>query len=105
MAGFISKYLFISNTINSLNSEGLIFFAIVTICALVISTLLNTIYYLRTVITIYSQPEEGKDHLKRSKYDIGFVLSTVVFIALIFTLGLFPSQIIEIIKTGISLLG
>lgn len=105
LAGFISKYLFISNTINSLNSEGLIFFAIVTICALVISTLLNTIYYLRTVITIYSQPEEGKEHLKRSKYDIGFVLSTVVFIALIFTLGLFPSQIIEIIKTGISLLG
>ena len=51
------------------------------------------------------QPEEGKEHLKRSKYDIGFVLSTVVFIALIFTLGLFPSQIIEIIKTGISLLG
>ena len=78
---------------------------IITIIALVISTLLNTIYYFRTVINIYSQPKEGKSNYVRNKYDLGFVISTVLFICLIFALGCFPSKIIDIIKNGITLLG
>ena len=105
LAGFVSKYLYISNAIVNFNKGGYLFMTIITIIALVISTLLNTIYYFRTVINIYSQPKEGKSNYVRNKYDLGFVISTVLFICLIFALGCFPSKIIDIIKNGITLLG
>lgn len=105
LAGFISKYLFVTNAIIDISTPELLFKATVTIIALLSSTLLNTIYYLRTVITIYSPVKKDEVKLERNKYDIGFIISTCAFIVLIFALGLFPSTIIEIVTQGIGLLG
>ena len=105
LAGFVSKYLFITNSMVDISTPWLLIRAIITVIALLCSTLLNTIYYLRTVITIFSPVKKNEVELVRNKYDVGFVVSTCLFIALIFTLGLFPSTIIEIIGQGIGLLG
>lgn len=105
LAGFISKYLFVSNSILDVSTNVGLAKAIITIIALVASTLLNTIYYMRTVITIYSPVKKEEVELIKNKYDIPFVISTIAFIVIIFGLGLFPSTIVEIIESGISLLG
>lgn len=104
-AGFISKYLFITDSFADISTTTLLLKAVITITALVVSTLLNTIYYLRTVITIYSPAEENKVVLKRNHYDVLFIISSCVFAILIIALGVFPSSIIEIIEEGIKLLG
>lgn len=104
-AGFVSKYLFITDSFFDLSTTSSLLKAIITISALVISTLLNTIYYLRTVITIYTPVKNSEVVLKRNKYDVLFVISTFVFVILIVALGTFPSEIIKVIETGIKLLG
>ncbi|MDD7735570.1 MAG: proton-conducting transporter membrane subunit [Bacilli bacterium] len=105
LAGFISKYLFVTESIMDMSTTTGKVKAIITIIALVVSTLLNTIYYLRTVMTIFNTNREETFELKRNKYDPMFVISTICFIALIFALGMFPSSIISLIEQGIALLG
>lgn len=103
-AGFISKYLFVVDSIGNVDGNTALFKAVVTIFALVVSTLLNTIYYLRTVITIYS-PADSSAEYHRNRYDLPFVISSAIFAVLIVALGVFPAEIIEIIEKGIALLG
>ena len=103
-AGFISKYLFVVDSIGNVDGNTALFKAVVTIFALVVSTLLNTIYYLRTVITIYS-PADNPAEYHRNRYDLPFVISSAIFAILIVALGVFPAEIIEIIEKGIALLG
>lgn len=105
LAGFVSKYLFVTDSIMDMSTSLGQFKAIVTIISLVTSTLLNTIYYLRTVMTIFTTNRETTFELKRNKYDLMFVISTVCYIALIFALGMFPSLVISLIEQGITLLG
>ena len=104
-AGFISKYLFITDSFADISTTTLLLKAVITITALVVSTLLNTIYYLRTVITIYSPVKDNKIVLKRNHYDVLFIISSCAFAILIIALGVFPSSIIQIIEEGIKLLG
>ncbi len=104
-AGFISKYLFITDSFVDISTPTLLLKAIITIAALVVSTLLNTIYYLKTVITIYSPVRDNKVVLKHNHYDVLFIVSSCIFSILIIALGVFPSPIIEIIEEGIKLLG
>ena len=98
--GFISKSLFITDSLVDLSSPIQIFNAVVAITALVVSTLLNTIYYMKTVITIYSNNEEGNE-LKKNKWDVPFIIGTSAFVILIIGLGLFPSSVIDVIESGI----
>ena len=67
--------------------------------ALVVSTILNAIYFIHTMITIYSKNEDHY-HAKPDK-DKPFVVSTVLLVAMNLILGVIPYLIVPIIVDGI----
>lgn len=97
-AGFISKYLFVDVSI-SLSIP--LWMKITAICALIASTVLNAIYFLRTVVTIYLPIE--KDNYQKEKYDKSYILSIFMFIALNICLGLGSALFIQILEKGFKL--
>ena len=75
---------------------------ILTLFVLAVSTVLNVIYFLRTVITLY-RPGENYS-LKRDKTVYpAFVLSMAVFILLNFLLGVGAEPVMNLIQSGIRL--
>lgn len=99
-AGFISKYLFVDATF--LDKVPL-WKSIVALVALVISTVLNAIYFARTMITIYLPLDPGNNKMKLKKYDLPYVAGVSGFVALNLFLGLFSGVIVQIITKGIEL--
>lgn len=94
-AGFISKVLFASS---SFRNDTLMMY--VTFFALIISTVLNAIYFIHTMITIYSRNEEHYQY-KPTK-DVPFATSTILLVALNILLGVIPSIIVHVLTHGIS---
>lgn len=94
-AGFISKVLFASSSFRNNTTMMFIIFA-----ALIISTILNAIYFIHTVVTIYSRNEEHYQY-KPTK-DIPFTISTVLLVALNILLGVIPATVVHVITHGIS---
>ncbi len=97
-AGFISKYLFAEAAVVSTNK------LLPTMIALALSTILNTVYYLKTMIRIYTD-REGIDtkqriHMKDQKAKSAAV---VLLSALNIFLGLFSEPIIDILEKGVSM--
>ena len=73
---------------------------------MVISTWLNTIYFLKTVITIYRKPlPEASYPVERGRRGFCFNASLVLFAAVNVALGLFSQGIIEAITKGLSNFG
>ena len=102
LAGFVSKVLFAQA---SVEIEGKMFFVLF---ALAISTILNTVYFLKTMIRIYtpiSKEEElanGYVHVTiKQRPRRAFALIVLVIINLI--LGLASQPIIELIEAGLSM--
>lgn len=95
-AGFVSKLLFATAAVNV---QGKV---LVTLIVLAISTILNTIYFLRTVITIFS-PAEISCNIKMSfRSQLSFSVVLILFSVLNIYLGLHPQPIIDIITKGFS---
>ena len=95
LGGFISKVYFAKAAMQMRPVAMLI-----VLLVLAASTILNTIYFLRTVITLYrpalSEAPETKHHPSPAS-----VLSMLCLIAVNFALGTFSQPIIEAIRAGL----
>ncbi|MCR5784882.1 MAG: sodium:proton antiporter [Eubacterium sp.] len=97
-AGFISKYLFAEAAVYSTHK------LLPTMIALALSTLLNTVYYLKTMIRIYTD-REGIDTAQRIRIGDQKLKSIAIIAlsALNIFLGLFSEPVIDLIEKGVSM--
>ena len=97
--GFVSKLLFAQAAIGS----GLKMWF--TLCALAISTILNTMYFLRTVITLYSSAPDFSPAVNISaKKQLGFTISAICFVILNIAVGMHSQPIVSLITNGLNAL-
>ena len=100
-AGFVSKFLFAEAAINAISWR-----MFPTLIVLAISTILNTIYFLKTVLRIYIPvPMEVEKEKGFSRIYLGeqkwYMVTIILFIILNLTLGLNSEPIIQLIKMGL----
>lgn len=102
LSGFISKYLFATAAMSA--SPKKIF---LTLTALAISTILNAIYFIHTVVTIYTPvEEENPEYESRSwKEKPWITVSLSALIILNFILGMFSEPIVRLITRGLEMFG
>ena len=94
-AGFISKFLF---GLSSFESNGIKL--VITLIALVASTILNTTYFTHTFIRIYTNKNtDNKEYPKKKEY----LISGSVFIVLNILLGTIGNSVIEILQKIIAM--
>jgi multicomponent Na+:H+ antiporter subunit D len=98
-AGFSSKMYIGLSAISG--SFGI---ALVALLALAVSTMLNALYFMRTVIRIYT-PETEVKGLQSGPFDLRFVLAGVLLIAANFLIGIGTEPIAEIIRQGLAVFG
>lgn len=94
-AGFVSKIYFATA---SLYSPGKMAATLIT---LAISMILNAMYFIPSVIAIWSLPTEK---IERAPVEPWFAFSMICFIVLNFALGIFYKPVIRILELGIGLL-
>ena len=95
-AGFSSK-LFITVAASDANSK-IVFYAVV--CALAISAVLNALYFVRTVIRIFSRPE-GDAEITTVKSELDYAVSSIGLLGSNVLLGVAPMIVFELITLGI----
>lgn len=102
LSGFISKYLFATAAMSASPKKVLL-----TLVVLAISTILNAIYFIHTVVTIYTPVEdENPAHENRHWREKPWVSVTLfAFIALNFILGLFSQPVVDLITGGLEMFG
>ncbi len=72
--------------------------------ALVISTWLNTLYFMKTVITLYRKPAEGVVYDQaRGRRGAAFTVALAAFTAVNLGVGLFAQPLIEAIARGLGM--
>lgn len=97
-AGFISKLLFATAGVQDPTKM------LPTLICLAVSTVLNTVYFLRTVITIFTPADisaEDKSKAREITRGYSLKLSVLCFIVLNLVLGLFSDPIVEALQTGL----
>ena len=101
-SGFISKYLFATAAMSA--SPKKVF---LTLIVLAVSTILNAIYFIHTVVTIYTPAEETEaEQERRHWHEKPWVtISLVIFIGLNFVLGIFSQPVVELITRGLRMFG
>ena len=101
-SGFISKYLFATAAMAA--SPKKVF---LTLVVLAISTILNAIYFIHTVVTIYTPAEEEKaEQERRHWHEKPWVtISLVIFIGLNFMLGIYSQPVVDLITQGLRMFG
>ena len=74
---------------------------------LAISTILNAIYFIHTVVTIYTPVEEEKaEQERRHWHEKPWVtISLVIFIGLNFMLGIYSQPVVDLITQGLRMFG
>lgn len=101
LGGFVSKVNFAMAAMDT----GHIRMAL-TLAVLAISTLLNTVYFLKTVITLYRKPLEGAAYpVERGRRGFCFNCSLVCFAAVNVALGLFSQPLVQAITSGLNTFG
>ncbi|MGN1295190.1 MAG: complex I subunit 5 family protein [Bacilli bacterium] len=106
-AGFVVKYVYVQSALETSVEP---YKLILVIVSLVVSTLLNTIYFISNTINIYSNPskeEMEKDIIEvgeKQKNKLSFIISVCLFIVLNIALGSIP-LIYSIIQQEIINLG
>lgn len=97
-SGFISKIMFAQAGVHVATNRML-----PTLIALAISTILNVIYFMKTVIRIYT-PEPNCKVSVRFKDNIAFAVACILLIALNIYLGLSSEPIVNAIVEGLGFL-
>lgn len=102
LSGFISKYLFATAAMAA--SPKKVF---LTLVVLAISTILNAIYFIHTVVTIYTPVEDETIEQERRhwKEKPWVAISLLIFIILNFVLGVFSQPVIDLITRGLQMFG
>lgn len=96
-AGFISKLLFAQAAVD--NTMGRM---LPTLIVLGISTILNAVYFMKTVIRIYV-PVESDYETRTFKQQKLFAVTMALFIVLNVGLGIFSQPIVQMIETGLAM--
>ncbi len=77
---------------------------VLSIVALIISTVLNAIYYIPALMVLFRKTEETKNVVFIPKNpDVLYIISSVIFAIANFGFGLFSSQFIDLIKKGLEI--
>lgn len=95
-SGFISKLLFAEAAVRN---SGKMLPALIV---LAISTILNAIYFMKTVIRIYTPVESEYPVISMKKHKV-FTVAMLCFIVLNVYLGLYSDVLVEVIETGLSM--
>lgn len=95
-SGFVSKLLFSQAAIQADRKM------LITLIALAISTILNAIYFMKTIIRIYSPVENEKPISLKIKNPV-YVISIVCFVILNIVLGMWSTTIVSLIESGLSI--
>ena len=96
-SGFISKLLFAQAAVQN---EGKM---LPTLIVLGISTILNAIYFMKTVIRIYTPVEDTEYPTVTWRKSKVYAVILVCFIALNVTLGIFSQPIVDLIESGLNM--
>ena len=75
-----------------------------TLICLAVSTVLNTVYFLRTVLTIFTPSADDaarREEAKPFTRGVSFKLSVLCFIVINLVLGLLSDPIVEALQTGL----
>lgn len=101
-AGFSSKLQFALAGVETHSNVRLI----AVILALAASSLLNAVYFVRTLIRIYSDPHETMRNARvRAHHRLGYNGPMVVLAAINLFLGLFSWVVIDLITRGLQMFG
>ncbi len=95
-SGFVSKLLFSQAAILA-DTKMLI-----TLIALAVSTILNAIYFMKTIIRLYS-PVENQPPISLKIKNPVYVVSIVCFIVLNVVLGMWSTTIVSLIESGLNM--
>lgn len=101
-SGFISKLLFAQAAVESMHKM------LPTLIALAISTILNAMYFMRTVILLYT-PDRRSGAEKKNQYCVSFkeqpskTVALVLFIILNLFLGLSSEPVIALFRSGLGM--
>lgn len=95
-SGFISKLLFAQAAVRNTGK------VLPTLIALAISTILNAIYFMKTVVRIYTPVETNYPSVPLRAHKI-FAAAMVCFIALNVFLGLFSDMVVRLIEAGLGM--
>ncbi|MDE6742288.1 MAG: sodium:proton antiporter [Lachnospiraceae bacterium] len=96
--GFISKILFAQACV------GHAYKMLPTLICLAISTILNAIYFMKTVVRIYTPVKSEYASLSWKK-DIGYAAVCILFIVMNVLLGMNSEPVVELIRSGIRMFG
>ena len=96
-SGFISKLLFAQAAVQN---HGKMLPALIV---LAISTILNAIYFMKTVIRIYTPVEESKYESITFKNMKLYAVTLVCFIILNVVLGISSQPIVDLIEQGLAM--
>ena len=99
-AGFVVKYNLATAALQTTKMR-----AVLALIALVISTVLNAIYYIPALMVLFKKTDDTKKIVWfGGKADIPFILSNGVFMVSNFVLGIFSTGIISYIDKGLGML-
>ncbi|MCQ2521024.1 MAG: sodium:proton antiporter [Lachnospiraceae bacterium] len=93
--GFISKILFAQA---SIQNHGKMLPALIV---LAISTILNAIYFLKTVIRLYTPVENSEYTVARAKEHKGYTLALILFIIINLAIGTCSEYLVNVINGGL----
>lgn len=97
-SGFISKILFAQSCVGHAHKM------LPTLICLAISTILNAIYFMKTVVRIYT-PVKTDYEVIRWKQNVGYGIVCILFIAMNVFLGMNSEPIVDLIRSGIQMFG
>ncbi len=101
LGGFVAKFNFALAAMEAGNV-----YALLVLIVLAISTSLNTVYFLRTVITLYRKPLETAHYpVEKGQRGSLFSAALVLFAAANIILGLCSQTVVNAIVTGLSTFG
>lgn len=95
-AGFVSKLLFAQASINDVSKM------LPTLLCLAISTILNAVYFLKTVIRLFTPVKTEYETIPWTE-NKGYALALVCFIVLNMLLGILSDPIVELIRSGLAM--
>lgn len=100
LAGFTSKVYFAQAALKATDEK-----LVIAMVALAISTILNAVYFIRAVISIYTPHTCEKFDAKRYHLPISMAIALVLFIILNVFLGTWSNLLENAIETGLSTFG
>ena len=101
-AGFTSKLQFALAAVNCGSNKKMI----IVMSALALSSMLNAVYFIRTLIRIYSDPQHTvKAGDVRRHHRMGYNIPMGVLAAINVFLGLFSWMVIDLIRRGLEMFG